>query len=156
MLLLLVLSLLLLLLLLFILLLLLLLLYYKVLRFILNLHAFLSLCLVRFLELCYKIGEGKKCHTPYHNFKKGKLQPLWSDRLRCNELGNITYMQEVCSFIMITKICNSFKVAPFRFYGLIFILFDNTDQVMQNLIQNIRQNSIIPEKLGMLPEKLKF
>ena len=57
--------------------------------------------LVRFLELCYKIGEGKKCHTPYHNFKKGKLQPLWSDRLRCNELGNITYMQEVCSFIMI-------------------------------------------------------
>ena len=67
--------------------------------------------LVRFLELCYKIGEGKKCHTPYHNFKKGKLQPLWSDRLRCNELGNITYMQEVCSFIMVTRICNPFKVA---------------------------------------------
>ena len=41
------------------------------------------------------------------------------------------------------------------FYGLILLLFDNTNQVMQNTIQKFRQSSIVFEKPGILSESLK-
>ena len=40
-------------------------------------------------------------------------------------------------------------------YRLIFLYFDNTNQVMQNPISKLRKSSIISEKSGYLSEKLK-
>ena len=41
------------------------------------------------------------------------------------------------------------------FYGVIFLQFGNTNQVIQNSIPKFRQSSIISEKPGYLFEKLK-
>ena len=41
------------------------------------------------------------------------------------------------------------------FYGLVFILFDNTNTEMQNFISKIIQNSIVFQKPNILSEKSK-
>ena len=69
---------------------------------------------------------------------------VWAPLFYCNDVGRIQHWIE-------TKILWN-KIG---FYGLIFLQFSSTNQVMQNLIPKLRETSIISKKPVFLSEKLK-
>ena len=94
----------------------------------------------------------KKNDSELQKFKKGNVAAIWLCKklwLRRPE----TFENELQKREHFLRII--FNVVRVVNHGLIFLLLDNTNYVMQNLIPKFRQSSIICEKPGYLSKKLK-
>ena len=100
----------------------------------------------------------KKNHSELQKFKKGNVAAIWLCKKlwlrRPETFQNESQKRE--HLLRILFQCGSCAWYKIGFYGLIFLLLDNTNYVMQNLIPKFRQSCIISEKPGYLSEKLKI
>ena len=87
----------------------------------------------------------KKNHSELQKFKKGNVAAIWLCKKlwlrRPETFQNESQKREhLLRILFQCGSCASYKIG---FYGLIFLLLDNTNYVMQNLIPKFRQSSII-------------
>ena len=107
-------------------------------------------------EIDFTISQNKN-HSELQKFKKGNVAAIWLCKKlwlrRPETFQNESQKREhLLRILFQCGSCASYKIG---FYGLIFLLLDNTNYVMQNLIPKFRQGCIISEKSGYLSEKLK-